>query len=51
MWFAYACVWVSMAAVVIAAMFITRSWLPIWFMLIPALVQVSKVSDKKPPVE
>ena len=33
MWFAYACVWISMAAVVIVAMFITNSWLPVWFML------------------
>ena len=48
MWFAYACVWISMAAVIVA-MFITNSWLPVWFMLIPALVQVSRGEKQIPP--
>lgn len=51
MWFAYSCVWISMAAVVIAAMFITHSWGPICFMLIPAVIQVTKGSDDKPQVK
>lgn len=36
MWIAYAAMWIAVSAAVIAAMFITKSDIDIFFLLIPA---------------
>lgn len=41
-WFAYACIWIATAAAVIFAIHATESAVPLWAMILPALISIKK---------
>lgn len=47
MWFAYAMVWLSTAGAVCYGMYITQDWRLLFFMLLPALVNLEQKGHEK----